>query len=139
LRAVAIASVGLGTRSLRTARAVAEALFSSEQGPPPHARLDWLTRDVDDFVAHAGSRARLLFRLSLFVVALVAPLLIGRLTRLSRLTVDERAEALDRFERSPVGPALLAVKAILCVLYYEHPDAAREIGFDGSCARTGEA
>ena len=31
------------------------------------------------------------------------------------------------------GLVLLALKAILCTIYYEHPDAQREIGVDG-CA-----
>jgi hypothetical protein len=36
-------------------------------------------------------------------------------------------------ERTFLGPLLLALKTILCILYYEHPDAAAEIGFDGEC------
>lgn len=34
-------------------------------------------------------------------------------------------------EKSFASPPVLAVKAILCILYYEHPDAAREVGFVG--------
>ena len=43
---------------------------------------------------------------------------------------------LERFEKSGFAPALLAVKALLSVHYYEHPDAAREVGFDGACMIT---
>jgi len=28
---------------------------------------------------------------------------------------------------------VLALKSILSLLYFEHPDAAREIGFDAAC------
>src|SRR5690606_31683173 len=51
---------GLPPRSLRAARAIAEALFAREDGPPPPARLDWLAADLGDFFGHVTLRARLL-------------------------------------------------------------------------------
>jgi hypothetical protein len=117
---------------IRRARAVAEAVFLRADGPPPASRLDWLALELEDFLARSGTQTRVVFRLSLFVVSLLAPLSIGRLRSLESLPLRERVRALGRLE-DRFGPPVLAVKALLCVLYYEHPDAAREVGFDGSC------
>ena len=46
---------------------------------------------------------------------------------------SEQAFGLRRRIGLLLGIALFAVKAILSMLYYEHPDAAREMGFDGAC------
>lgn len=118
-------------RALAVIRAFAEALFSTPDGAPPAGRLDWLTAELDDYLDKAGARARLVFGLSLFAVAWVAPLLIFKwptLTRLDRLT---RIRALERMEASFLSAAVLAVKAFLCVVYYEHPDVQREVGHVG--------
>lgn len=131
------AGSGASKRMLLAARALAEALFATDAGPPPEERLEWLTRELDDFLARSGSRSRLLLRLSLLCVSVIAPFMIFRVGPLRALALDRRTEALERFERSRLALPLLAVKAILCVLYYEHPDAAREIGFDGACMLQG--
>lgn len=120
--------------------AVAEALFATEQGSPPPARLAWLCAEVHDVLAHIGARARRTFRLALWALTWLAPLVVLRLPPLGRLPVRDRVRALERFERGllPQSAAVLAVKAIVCILYFEHPDAAREIGFDGRCRSSGE-
>ena len=130
---------GATPRMLRAVRALAEALFATEAGPPPPDRLDWLTGEFDDFLGHAGTRTRLVMRLSLFAVSCLAPLRLSpwRWPPLHALPLAERIEALDRLEKSRAVLPLLALKAILSVLYYEHPDAAREIGFDGACLLPG--
>jgi hypothetical protein len=46
--------------------------------------------------------------------------------------VADRIRALLRLEHR-AGEPLIAVKATLCLLYYEHEDAAREVAFDGAC------
>jgi hypothetical protein len=120
---------------IRRARAVAQAIFLRADGPPPEERLDWLATELEDFLARADSQTRVVFRLALFVVGVLAPLSIGRFRSLSSLDPSERARALARLEDG-FGPPVLAVKALLCVLYYEHPDAASEVGFDGSCLVT---
>jgi hypothetical protein len=121
---------GLSPRTLRAARAVAEALFSTHAGPPPAERLEYLTRDLADFYGHVTLRARLVFRACIATVSWIAPLLIGELKPLGRLPVPDRVRALERLEASPLSLALLGAKAILSLVYYEHPDAAREIGWD---------
>lgn len=113
-------------------RAVAEALFLTESGPPPAARLDWLMQELEDFLVRAGARPRFVLRLALFVVGLLAPLAVLRFSSLRSMPVVERARALARLE-DRFGAPVLAVKALLSVIYYEHPDSAREVGFDGTC------
>ncbi len=124
---------GATPRMLAAIEALAEALFSTDAGPPPRARIEWLSREMDDFLARAGSRSRFVFRMSLLLVSIAAPILRGRFASLRALPIEERTEALERMERSRLALPLLAVKAMLCILYYEHPDAAKEIGFDGAC------
>ncbi|RLB53084.1 MAG: hypothetical protein DRJ42_12995 [Deltaproteobacteria bacterium] len=128
---------GLGGAAKGTARAVAEALFTTRDGPPPADRLDWLVDDLDDFVAQSGPRAGRVFGLCLFAISFLGPLLAFRLVPFRWLSLSTRTRALERMERSPFALALFGAKALLCIVYYEHPDAAATIGFDGTCL-TGE-
>lgn len=134
--------VGLGPWSERSVRAVIEAMFAragkgegegAEVVPPPAERVEWVTREIDDFLSRASGRSYAIVLLSLVVVSVVAPLFLRRFGSLASLSPGERVRALERFERSGLAPALLAVKALVSVHYYEHPDAAREVGFDGAC------
>ena len=123
-----------------TVRAVAEAMFARADGrPPDEARLRWLCAQTEDFLVRVGLRSILLFRFSLFVVTWVAPLFALRIGPLGWWGVATRGRALERYERSPLGPTLLVLKAILSILYYEHPDAAADIGFDGAPLLEGDA
>jgi len=115
--------------------ALAEALFSTHDGPPPAERLTWLIDELDHFFGHAGARARVSYFLCLIACSWLAPLLSLRPGSLASQPLPERLDTLERFERHPLGLALFGAKAILCILYYEHPDASREVGFDGSCLR----
>jgi len=67
------------------------------------------------------------FRLCLFLVTTLGPLLSLRIGFASR-PLEERTRLLERVEKSPLSTALLGLKAVLCMLYFEHPDAARSIG-----------
>ena len=125
---------GLPPRSLRAARIVAEALFSREGGPPPSDRLDWLERDLSDFFGHVSLRARLLFRACVATLYWLAPLTSGRFRTMGGLeSVEERVKAIEAIERTPLSLTLLGAKAILCIVWFEHPDSAREIGWDQRC------
>ncbi len=133
--------VGLGPWSKRAVTAVIEAVFAragedGEVTPPPEARVAWVTAELDDFLARASARTYVLVLLSLVAVSVIAPLLSWRFASFASLTPKERVHALDRFEHSGLAPALLAVKGLLAVHYYEHPDAAREVGYDGACMIT---
>lgn len=113
--------------------AIGEAVFMTSAGAPPPERLAWLGSELEDFLARAGARTRWLLWLAALAVSVLAPLAAGRMPPIGRLALRERARALSLLERSRLGAPVLAVKALLCVLYYEHPDAARQIGFDGLC------
>jgi hypothetical protein len=123
-------------RMLATTSALAEALFAADEGAPPAARMRWLCDELADFLERSGAKARLFFRLSLLAVSILAPLMIRRLVPLRALPLAERTRALARLEESAVALPFFAVKAILCILYYEHPEVAREIGY-GSCLLPG--
>lgn len=112
-------------------RAFAEALFSSEAGAPPVARMDWLMKEMDDYLQRAGPGARFIFGISLLVVGWLAPLMIRRIPTLKSLEVADRVRALTRMEESFAAAPVLAVKAFLCVVYYEHPEVQREVGHVG--------
>lgn len=115
----------------RELHALASVLFATPAGAPPTERLNWTVYQVADLLAKVKGRGALVYRVSLVVVAWFAPLMIFRLPTLGRLSFEERVRALHRFEKSPLGLMLFAIKAMLCIVYYEHPDAAAEIGFDG--------
>ena len=123
--------VSAGT--LVTLRAVAEALFATSAGPPSAERIDWLLLEIEDFLARAGPRTRFVLGLAVFAVNLLAPLLVLRFISLRRLPLAQRVHALRNLENSPLAAPLFAVKALLSLIYYEHPEAAREVGFDGAC------
>jgi hypothetical protein len=120
-------------KMVRTLRVVAEAIFVTDAGPPPKERLDWLADECEDFLARSGARTLWVLRLALFALGVLAPLAILRFTSLAKLPLSERTRALGRLEDGPLGAPVVAIKAFLCVIYYEHPDAARQIGFDGQC------
>ncbi len=116
------------------ARLVAEALFQDEDGAsPPAAELDCIETELRDFSRAAGGWATFLLSSCLLVVTVLVPMFARKLTTLNRLSVDERRVALERMEESSLSLPFLAVKAILCLVHYEHPDAAARIGFDGRC------
>lgn len=118
----------LSRATLETTRAVAEALFSYQDSAPPSERLDWVMDEYADFMARTTGRGRLLFFAAATTVSVVAPLLRRRLPPFRKLTLPERVRALRAFEASPLGGVLIALRAILCLIYYEHPDAARDAG-----------
>ena len=127
------------TRGMRAnTRALAETLFTTSDGPPPAERLDWLVEDANDFIAQAGARARLVLWLCLTAISLLAPLFALRLAPFRWLSSETRTRALERMERSALGLAVFGAKAILCIVYYEHPDSARAIGYDALCLRANE-
>lgn len=124
---------GMSDAARRDVRAFAEAFFSRDYDPPPAERLDWFVEDMDDFVGRLNPRARGLFHLVMAVPTYVAPFFVKHVGRLGDLPVRGRIEALEALERSSLGMPLFAAKAMTSLVYYEHPDAAREIGWDQRC------
>lgn len=116
---------------------VAEALFSDAHGPADPARLEWLVEDFGDFLACSSSRPRTVMRLCLFVLTWLAPFFVFRpFLPLHWLSVPTRIRALERLEHTALGPAALAPKAILCILWFEHADTQRETDTRASCLKS---
>jgi len=117
----------------RLLREVSEALFF-RGSPLPSAQLDWVEREAMTTLILSGRRARLLFSLALFAVGWLAPLWIGRLPPLRRLSLPQRITALHRLEQSALGaPLLLGLKAVLCFIFYEQPEPLAAIGRPPGC------
>lgn len=115
----------------RTFRAVAESLFSAPDRIAPGDRLDWVADEAEDMAAHAGARARLVMRTVALLLALIAPLFVRKLGHVASLSLPARTVALQRMESSLAAPLVLALKALLCTVWYEHPDAAAEVQWTG--------
>ena len=122
----------VGAGFVRGLRTVAEAVFATE---PAHRRPNawsgwrWSWRISSHTPARRrGSR----YGSPLLALALLAPLMVLRFTSLRRMAIEERVRAIGRLEHSSLGAPVLAIKALLCVLYYEHPDAAPRSASTGS-------
>ena len=115
------------------AKAIIEAFFAGPEGPPPADRVAWVDADLADFMRHAGPRARLLLRVCIFILRWLAPLFAGRLPPIDRQPLQARIGILAHTEKGVLSLALLGLKALVCLIYYEHPESARAIGFDGGC------
>jgi hypothetical protein len=122
-------------RAIRAARGIAEALFSSGGAPARPERVQWLMTELDLTLLQGGWRVGGGYRLMISTVSWLAPLMVLRPRPLWRLGVSERVHALRRLERSPLASVFLAVKALLCLIYYEHPEAIRETGYELACHR----
>lgn len=118
--------------TIRAIRAIAEAIFSRNDTPPPAERLGFVEREFEDFLARCGAQGRLSLSAMIWLVTWLAPLLSFRLSPLWAIPLVERVRVLSKLERR-FGEPLLAVKAILCLIYYEHPDSGRDVGYDGQC------
>lgn len=116
----------------RSIAAFAECLFVRDPlRPDPlyRERIDAVSRELVDLLRLSGPRARRLFFLCLFGVTILGPLAVLRLSSFRGLPLPLRVKALSRLEGSALAaPLVLAVKAAVCVVYYEEPAAAREIG-----------
>lgn len=122
-----------------TSRAVAEALFSPDGETIDRARLDWLEEDFADFFSRAHGNARMILRASLLALMWLAPLFVFTPLPLTSLSIKRRALALERLEASLLAPAALAVKAMLCILWFEHPTTREETGTEPSCMGGGRS
>lgn len=117
---------------LRAAAAVAETMFATHEGPAPAKRVYWMCVHLADFQRRVGGIGMFTFRAALFAFSWLAPLVVFSLPPFRRLGHTKRMKALHRFERSPIGVSVMAVKALLCMIYFEHPESAAHIGFTGA-------
>lgn len=111
------------------ARALAACLFDAGRGVPED-RLGFALEDVDDFTRRAGKKTRLAFVASLLLLEWLWPLRFGVLGRFSSLPLQRRLHVLERIEDSGLAALLVLPKAMLCLVFFEHPAALKEIGYD---------
>lgn len=126
----------LSRRQRRVLRAVAEGLFSEPDHQVPADRLDWLEVECDDFLAATTGLTRTIVWLALTVLQLSPPLSIWTPRFMTGCTIEQRQKCLERIESSPlvfVSLLVALIKAFLSSMYFEHPDALAETGFDGAC------
>lgn len=128
-RGVAPKSGALTPGTLLRTRAIAEALFTPDDlVPPPEDRLSWVMTEYADFMARSTRRGRFLFTAAAYAITWVSPRLARRPGPFTQAPLTARVEMLRAVEASPLASILIALRAILCILYYEHPEAAQDAG-----------
>ena len=120
-------------RTERAIRLFAETLFSDLDGPPPPDRIAWLAQDATALVSATTQRARFCF--SSVCLPCCGPRRFcvsrtGAFTIAARRT--GRSAGIDG-EQSDGAALVLAIKAVLCVLWYEQPENHAAIGGDPFC------
>jgi hypothetical protein len=135
---------GLRPASRTIVRAIAEALLSDADphGRPTPPNAAWLDQVVDDFDKTVGAGSTDIRR-GLNVLALVIDRLpavvIGSLTRMSRLPLIDRIAFLEAMENSRIGlmaTLLIAFKIPLTMMAYDDGDPLFLTGFDRATAGT---
>jgi hypothetical protein len=114
-------------------RAFAEAMFHHDP-PPPKARLDTFADEVDRFISPASKTLRFGLLLMLDAIRLLPPFVIGRFAVFEELTLEQRIRMLEKMDRSrrPLVVLLfVAYKTVLTMLFFEHPDELRAVGYPG--------
>ena len=132
-----------GPGQRRTVAALAEALFSTETAaglvPAPAALVERVANEFDLLVGAGSSDLRRGFGLLVFIVEWLPIVLLGELSRASRLPLARRLAYLDRFEHA--RPALLATlfvgfKLPLTMIAFELGDELASTGFDRATMAT---
>jgi hypothetical protein len=117
-------------------RSLAEALFHDEARPPGEAaeRYEWVTEQADDFAGHASAQLAMSLRLAAIAVEWLPLIVVGRFTRASSMSAEARSAYVSALERHPISWfALLVVawKTLLTIVWFEHPENAKELQYDG--------
>lgn len=126
----------LSPRAMLVIRAIAEALFDDGEGGPPSDRLTWFEREINDFFASADGLSSLLLQVAPWALELSPLLTLTKPALFTQLSRAERQLCLERMEHSsfpPFGLLYLLCKALICLIYFEHPEALASLGFDGQC------
>lgn len=114
-------------------RAIAEAMFSQD-GEVESERLDAHLDEVDAYVSAASRPIRSGLRIALFVVSIAPMLLLFRMRRIDKLSVDERVSVLSRLERSRITNLSLMFigwRTVMTLVFYENAEELRRIGYSG--------
>lgn len=130
-----------GPFARRTIVGIAEALFTDPDDPADRgarARFEWLAGDADAMISNASIAMRIGMWAMLFILEITPIFAVGRFSRCSSLPLDARVHYLEKLERGRVVFLALFVtvwKTLLTILYFEHPEAAPKLGYDGKHER----
>ena len=124
---------------LEVARAVAATLFHrGARGEVPQERLVFFQRELHAYARSLTTLASLALHAAL-LGAQLSPLIFGiRARRFVRCDRAEQTAALHALETGRLGLAMVLLKVTSTLLYFEHPAALAETGFDG-IGRSGPA
>lgn len=126
-----------GPYSKRILRSLAEAFFTDPNDPADRGadqRFAWLVDDVDDFISQASPALRFGTRTALILVELCPLFFVRRFALCSSLSLKEREHYLATVEAATMPRVALLVvmfKTLMTILYFEHPEAAPHLGYDG--------
>lgn len=101
---------------------------------PSPERAEALAADVDAFLGAGDPVLSGQLRLALHVLEHLGGTGLFRFERFSRLSVERRAEVLEDWRSSRVGPKRQigdAVRRVVLFTWYSHPDSWAAIGYDG--------
>ena len=133
----------LSASGRRTISALAEALFSTEEGArlvPPRSELVVRVTDEIDLLIGAGSPdLRRGFGFLTWLVEWMPLLIVGAFSRASRLPRARRLDFLHRLEHAKIGllaTLLVAFKLPLTMIGYEIAPELRVTGFDRETTAT---
>jgi len=121
----------LSSRQLQIAYAVAATLFEADAASPvPKERLEFAMEELRAFAARVGLQTRLAFKAAFVVMQLAPFLMLGKVQRFTRLSMIARRRCLKKLEASRFGLVVVLLKTILSFVYFEHPEALAETGYD---------
>ena len=123
----------LKPRHRAVVRAFAEALFFHRPPAPPE-RFDAFVDEVDRFISPASKTLRFGLLLMLDAIRVLPIFFVRRLRTFEALDLETRVRMLERLDRSRFAIFSLlfvAYKTVLSMLFFEHPDELRAIGYPG--------
>lgn len=130
-------------RQLRIVAALVEALFSSESdaglAPAPPELVERVTGEFDLLIGAGSPDLHRGYRLLVWIVEWLPIVILGALSRASRLPLARRLAYLDRLEHGRIGllaTLLVAFKLPLTMLVFELGDELRGTGFDRDTVAT---
>lgn len=97
-----------------------------------HAIDDDVLAGVEAFLPFLPQPMRLAFPLGLRLLEWGPPLVLGRMTRFSRLAPAEARRYLDRALAlgGPLGAMVLGVRTLVLLCFYQHPDVLQTLEVD---------
>ena len=112
---------------------MAEAMFSQD-GEVEIERLDGHLDEVDAYVSAASRPIRTGLRIALFIVSIAPMLLLFRMRRIDKLSIEDRIVVLSRLERSRITNLSLMFigwRTVMTLVFYENAVELERLGYPG--------